>query len=159
MADRLSQFKIDAGVDFLAVLRLSPSTPCALADAAAQGDEIVLKVLHEAGQHLGFALANIINVADVHFVVLGGDLASLADYLLPSLRESFSNNVLPIVGSEVKFLISALGRDAVAFGGIALAMDGFLPLLPNDIWRSSPTGRTDRQNWRIALEQKNRPSP
>jgi len=110
-----------------------------------------------AGQHLGFALANMINMVDVHFIVLGGDLASLAEYLLPSLRKAFSDNVLAVVGSEVKFLISALGRDAVAFGGIALAMDGFLPLLPNDI--CSPTGRADRQNLRIALEQKNWPSP
>jgi predicted NBD/HSP70 family sugar kinase len=98
-----------------------------IAEAAAQGDKIVLKVLGEAGEHLGFALANITNVVDVHFIVLGGDLASLAEYLLPSLKKTFIDNVLPIVGSEIKFLVSALGRDAVAFGGIALAMDAFLP--------------------------------
>jgi predicted NBD/HSP70 family sugar kinase len=54
-----------------------------IADAAAHGDEIVLEILREAGWHLGFALANMINAADVRKIVLGGDLAVLADYLLP----------------------------------------------------------------------------
>lgn len=96
--------------------------------AARQHDKAVLKVLQEAGQHLGLALANLVNTVDVRHVVLGGDLAVMADYLLPSLRKAFFANVLEATGADVRFLVSALGRDAVTLGGVALALEGFLPL-------------------------------
>lgn len=99
-----------------------------IADAAAHGDEIVLEILREAGRHLGFALANMINAADVRNIVLGGDLAVLADYLLPSVWEALFANVLAVVGTDVQLLVSTLGQDAVAFGGVALAMENFIPL-------------------------------
>ena len=84
--------------------------------------------LLEAGGHLGLALANLVNTVDVRYVVLGGDLAVLADHLLSSLRKTFFANVLQTVGAEVRFLVSVLGKDAVARGGVALALEGFLPL-------------------------------
>jgi len=97
-------------------------------EAARQHDKTVLKVLQEAGRHLGLALANLVNSVDVRHVVLGGDLAVMAGYLLPSLREAFFANVLGAVGADVRFLVSALGKDAVALGGVALALEGYLPL-------------------------------
>jgi predicted NBD/HSP70 family sugar kinase len=74
------------------------------------------------------ALANLVNTVDVRHVVLAGDLAVMSGYLLPSLRKAFFANILGIVGADVRFLVSALGKDAVALGGVALALEGYLPL-------------------------------
>jgi predicted NBD/HSP70 family sugar kinase len=99
-----------------------------LVDAALQGDKVTLKALREAGRHLGLALANVANTVDVRHIVLGGDLAALADYLLPSLQKVFFDNVLQAISADVEILVSALPKDAVALGGVALALEGFLPL-------------------------------
>ncbi len=116
-----------------------------IADAASRGDRVVLKVLQEAGAHLGIALANLVYAVNLRHIVLGGDLAELADYLLPSIRKVLSANVPLPSGANIQLHVSTLGRDAVAFGGVALAMEGFLPVLPNGISRSSPDRRTHLQ--------------
>jgi predicted NBD/HSP70 family sugar kinase len=116
-----------------------------IADAASRGDRVVLKVLQEAGAHLGIALANVVYAVNLRHIVLGGDLAELADYLLPSIRKVLSANVASPSGANIQLHVSALGRDAVAFGGVALAMEGFLPVLPNGISYSSPDRRTQVQ--------------
>ncbi|QNP74084.1 ROK family transcriptional regulator [Streptomyces roseirectus] len=57
-----------------------------LAGRAADGDEAVRRALREAGTALGIALTGAVNLLDPESVVLGGALAGLAPWLLPSLE-------------------------------------------------------------------------
>jgi predicted NBD/HSP70 family sugar kinase len=126
-----------------------------IADAASRGDRVVLKVLQEAGAHLGIALANLVYAVNLRHIVLGGDLAELADYLLPSIRKVLSANVA-LPSGDIQLHVSALGRDAVAFGGVALAMEGFLPvvaerhfaLLPGSANAPPAFGQTETNRFR-----------
>ena len=101
-------------------------TLAAISAAAAAGDEVVCRVLDEAGRHLGRALANVINILSPCRVVLAGVLAELAPHLLPATRAALERDVLAAIWRQSELVVSTLGQDAVAMGGIALAMQDFL---------------------------------
>ncbi len=98
-----------------------------VAAAAAAGDPVVLGVLEEAGGHLGAALANVVNMVNPRAVVLGGNLATLAAYLLPAARRVFAVNGLPVMLEDAEVLVSPMGAEAVPMGGVALALELFQP--------------------------------
>ncbi len=106
--------------------RFSPNAMAAEQDAAS--DPAVQAVLDEAGWVLGLAMANLVNLLNPRRIVLAGSLAASSGHLLPNARSALAENVLPVMGSEVEIMVSALGADAVALGGVGLAMEGFLPL-------------------------------
>ncbi|MEU4846649.1 ROK family protein [Streptomyces gilvosporeus] len=61
-----------------------------LARRAADGDAAATGALHEAGTALGIALAGAVNLLDPRAVVLGGALAELAPWILPSLERELA---------------------------------------------------------------------
>ncbi len=104
----------------------------AIAAAAADGDAPVLAVLEEAGAHLGLAIANIVNSLNPRAVVLGGNLAVLAEPLLAAARRALATNGLAVMLDATSILVSPFGTDAVPMGGAALALDAFQPM-PQDL--------------------------
>jgi predicted NBD/HSP70 family sugar kinase len=100
----------------------------AVARAAAGGDAIVCDILAAAGEHLGVALANLINVVNPGRIVLGGNLAALGPYLLPSAQRVLDTHALAALRDSATILVSELGADAVPLGGVAMAMADLLPL-------------------------------
>ena len=87
----------------------------------------VAEVLGEAGWMLGLALADLINLLSPRRIVFAGSLAVLSPFLQPRAREALAANVLQAAGDRAEIIESALGPEAVALGGVALAMNGFLP--------------------------------
>ncbi len=61
-----------------------------LARRAADGDAATVGALREAGTALGIALAGAVNLLDPQAVVLGGALAGLAPWILPSLERELA---------------------------------------------------------------------
>lgn len=100
----------------------------AVAQAAASGDAVVCDILATAGEHLGIALGNLINVVNPESIVLGGNLAALGPYLLPSAQRVLSSHALAVLRDSANILVSELGADAVPLGGVAMAMADLLPL-------------------------------
>ncbi|MDT0610861.1 ROK family transcriptional regulator [Streptomyces lancefieldiae] len=77
-----------------------------LAGRAAEGDEAVRQALREAGTALGIALTGAVNLLDPQSVVLGGALAGLAPWLLPSLRDELARRT---AGPACPVSVSELG--------------------------------------------------
>ncbi|MBQ0878101.1 ROK family transcriptional regulator [Streptomyces sp. WAC05458] len=77
-----------------------------LAGRAAEGDEAVRHALREAGTALGIALTGAVNLLDPESVVLGGALAGLAPWLLPSLRAELARRT---AGPACPVAVSELG--------------------------------------------------
>lgn len=106
--------------------------PCAglreVAHLAAQHDEVAREVLEEAGATLGTALATVLNLTNPRRIVLGGGLAQVADHLLPGVQRMIARDALGPASEGVAVTVSELGEEAVAMGGVALAMEGFLSL-------------------------------
>ncbi|MGW5661464.1 ROK family protein [Streptomyces sp. NPDC003758] len=101
-----------------AVLRAAGLTPGEdrvelLAERAAQDDREVLRALRGAGTALGIALTGAVNLLDPETVVLGGALAALAPWLLPSLERELARRT---AGPACAVSVSRLGSEGPLLG-------------------------------------------
>lgn len=97
-----------------------------LARRAADGDAATLGALREAGSALGIALAGGVQLLDPQAVVLGGALAGLARWVLPSLERELTSRttVAAQPGRTGRPLVhvSALGADGPLLGAAHAAL-------------------------------------
>ncbi len=119
----------------LRILEEKGHTVATIRDVAAlarSGEQTVLEVLDHTGHLLGLALAALIDSIDPGTIVLGGNLAIVGEYILPSLVKTLKIHTLEPIFSETAVMISSIGEDSVPMGGIALALEGLftLPHLP-----------------------------
>lgn len=84
-----------------------------LAGRAAEGDEEVRRALRDAGTALGIALTGAVNLLDPESVVLGGALAGLAPWLLPSLEAELDRRT---AGPACPVSVSRLGPEGPLLG-------------------------------------------
>ncbi|QJT00091.1 ROK family transcriptional regulator [Streptomyces asoensis] len=84
-----------------------------LAGRAADGDPEVRRALREAGTALGIALTGALNLLDPEGVVLGGALAGLAPWLLPSLETELARRT---AGPARPVSVSRLGPEGPLLG-------------------------------------------
>ena len=89
---------------------------------AEAGDSTVLAVLAETGELVGRALSASINALGPSHLVIGGTLAIVAPWMLPSLRKTLARAAMEQVAARLDILLSPLGADAVMMGGVALAL-------------------------------------
>ncbi|MCI0386909.1 ROK family transcriptional regulator [Streptomyces sp. CNQ085] len=83
-----------------------------LATRAEDGDRAVLGALAEAGSALGTALTGTVNLLDPRTVVLGGALARLAPWLLPSLEHELGRRL----ANPPSVSVSRLGAEGPLLG-------------------------------------------
>ncbi|MET8244135.1 ROK family transcriptional regulator [Streptomyces sp. NPDC005202] len=84
-----------------------------LATRAAAGDQDVRRALRDAGTALGVALTGAVNLLDPETVVLGGALAGLAPWLLPSLEAELARRT---AGPACPVSVSRLGPEGPLLG-------------------------------------------
>ncbi|PKW06252.1 Sugar kinase of the NBD/HSP70 family, may contain an N-terminal HTH domain [Streptomyces sp. 1222.5] len=84
-----------------------------LAERAAAGDERVREALRDAGTALGIALTGAVNLLDPETVVLGGALAGLSPWLLPSLENELADRT---AGPACPVAVSRLGSEGPLLG-------------------------------------------
>ncbi|WP_128378023.1 ROK family transcriptional regulator [Streptomyces cavernae] len=84
-----------------------------LAKRAADGDQDVRRALRGAGTALGIALTGAVNLLDPEVVVLGGALAGLAPWLLPSLERELGRRA---AGPACVVSVSRLGSEGPLLG-------------------------------------------
>ncbi|MEU8967979.1 ROK family transcriptional regulator [Streptomyces monashensis] len=84
-----------------------------LAGRAEDGDERVRAALRDAGAALGIALTGAVNLLDPETVVLGGALAGLSPWLLPSLEAELTGRT---AGPACPVTVSRLGSEGPLLG-------------------------------------------
>lgn len=84
-----------------------------LARRAQEGDENVRRALRDAGTALGIALTGAVNLLDPESVVLGGALAGLSPWLLPSLERELADRTK---GPACPVSVSRLGSEGPLLG-------------------------------------------
>lgn len=84
-----------------------------LAARAEEGDEAVRRALRDAGAALGIALTGAVNLLDPETVVLGGALAGLSPWLLPSLSDELTGRT---AGPACPVSVSGLGPEGPLLG-------------------------------------------
>lgn len=96
-----------------------------LADAIARaqaGDPGCVRVIADAGRHIGVAAANLANLLNPEVIVVGGELAQAGDLLLEPLRTVVRRYAIPSAASLAEVVTTQLGDRAEALGALALAL-------------------------------------
>lgn len=121
-----------AGVDaVLAGLRLTHGTDLTIREVirlGRDGDAGCRRALADAGRTIGTALGAFCNLLNPARVVVGGELGSAGDLLLPAIRESLDRGVIRSAGEDVTVVEGALGDRAEVLGALALAVRSGSPL-------------------------------
>jgi len=94
-----------------------------VAVAASMGDESAASLLREAGELIGVALANAVNLLNPSLVVIGGGLAGAGAALLDGVRDSLARYTMMGIAGDLRLELSRLGPEATALGGALLAME------------------------------------
>lgn len=87
-----------------------------------------LGVMDEAGEILGLALSNFINLLNPPNIVVGGGLAVLAPYLMPAAERVLRRHALPEALAHCTILISELSKEPHSRGPLAVALQGLSQL-------------------------------
>jgi predicted NBD/HSP70 family sugar kinase len=103
--------------------RGSPAADIAeVAMRAEAGDPQVLALLVETGDMIGRALAGSVNALNPSHLVLGGNVAVVAPWMLTALRNALARAAMEQLAARLNIELSPLGADAVPMGGVALAL-------------------------------------
>jgi len=90
--------------------------------AIRRGDKLVEKIVEEAAEYIGIAVANLVNLLNPEVVVLGGGvMEALADEMMPAIVKSAKNHVMPGLFKNVEIMASKLGDNAGITGAAVLA--------------------------------------
>lgn len=87
-----------------------------VANLARQGDPEALKVVREAGEALGIAVASMAMVLNIDLNVVGGSVVKIGDPLFEAARKTVPNFCFKAVGEGVKVVPTALGDDGPILG-------------------------------------------
>ncbi len=101
-------------------------TTTAIEDAALGGDPLALRVVEEAAEYLGIAVAGMLNLLNPGKVIIGGGLSRLGELLLSRLRRSMASRTLVSSIAPTEIVTSELGPRTVAIGAATLVLQNAL---------------------------------
>lgn len=90
---------------------------------ARAGDRRAESVITRAGETLGLALANLVNLLDPEMIVIGGGVAAAGNLLLEPARKTMVRWAQPLSGRRVRIRRSRLGERACLLGAAQLAFN------------------------------------
>jgi predicted NBD/HSP70 family sugar kinase len=115
-------------------------TVAALVAAARDGDLACARVLADAGETLGAALAAVLNILNPDRVVLGGELGDAGELVLGSLRERLARNALASAVGSASVVPGELGLRAEALGAVLLVLTEAERFAPASARRRATSG-------------------
>lgn len=95
-------------------------------DAALAGDPLSRRLVHEAAEHLGVAIASMLNLMNPAKVIFGGGLTRVGDLLLEPLRETVKRRTLVSSVDASALVMSELGPRAGAVGAATMVLKAAL---------------------------------
>lgn len=89
---------------------------------AREGDSTSIRILNKAGDYLGRALANAVNLLDPAVIYIGGGMSRSLDLMAEPIRRRIESDAL-FMHHDIPVLPTALGYDASLLGAFALAAE------------------------------------
>jgi predicted NBD/HSP70 family sugar kinase len=99
--------------------------------AAADNDSLAYRILNDAADHIGVALADVINLLNPGVVIFSGPLFKVEpQIMLESIKRVIKERALEKAANEVRLMISGLGANAPALGAARFAASRLIVNLP-----------------------------
>ena len=119
IVDRFKALAAEPG----ASTRVTTPAMHAIEDAALADDPLAMRVVHDAAEYLGVAIAGILNLMNPTAVIIGGGLSRLGDRLLLPLRAAVVQRTFAGATAASEIHVSPLGERGVAIGAATLVLD------------------------------------
>jgi glucokinase len=91
-----------------------------LAKAVAEGDQLTIDTLVEAGHYLGLGLASIVNIVSPTRIILGGGVIEAVGLLFDVARDHTHREALPAAAGRTEIVKAGLGDNAGVVGAALL---------------------------------------
>jgi glucokinase len=88
--------------------------------AALEGDALAKTVVRRAGEMLGLALADYVNINNPEAIVLGGGLTRAGELYREPVERELRRRALPALGEVVRLVSPELGEDVGPIGAVLL---------------------------------------
>ncbi|MGH6657195.1 MAG: ROK family protein, partial [Actinocrinis sp.] len=95
-----------------------------LVDLLRRGERGAMRVVEDAGDAVGRALAPAVMLLNPRLIVIGGELATAGDALFGPLRRALLRNTMTSHGQPLRIEASDLGDSAGVRGAAALVLEG-----------------------------------
>ena len=102
---------------FESAKKLEPKT---IQEAAAQGDPFCKELWQEAGEQLGCALANLVNIFNPERIILCGGVSKVGDLLLKPALKTLSERAFATPAQKVKVTVSKFDQQLGVVGAALL---------------------------------------
>ncbi|KRL12910.1 ROK family glucokinase [Schleiferilactobacillus perolens] len=91
-------------------------------DLAKDNDPLASKVVDRVCFYLGLALANVGNMLNPKYIVIGGGVSAAGDILLNGVQKYFEENTFPNVRHTTALRLATLGNEAGVIGAASLVL-------------------------------------
>ncbi|WP_251033454.1 ROK family transcriptional regulator [Bacillus sp. ISL-75] len=90
--------------------------------AAKEGDRFAILLLEEAGQSLGLAAANMINILKPSKLIVEGSIFEVGDFVLSQLKKRIEKYTFKRSHEEISVVCSELGKTGMVLGAVTLVL-------------------------------------
>jgi glucokinase-like ROK family protein len=101
--------------------------------AAKNGDKLSQDVIERAGRYLGLGFANLINLFDPKFLIIGGGIVEVADIVVPIIKDIIRIKVMGDEAKEIPILVSSFGQNLYSIGAATLVIEKEINSFPVEI--------------------------
>ncbi len=84
--------------------------------AAGRQDALSIRIVQEAAEYIGLALASVINLVDPELIVLEGGLSRAGEPFIADIRTHAQRYQMKYTGRNTRIVVSGLGEQAAAIG-------------------------------------------
>ncbi len=92
-------------------------------EAALHGDQFAINLLSEVGEHLGKAIAILIQIFNPGMIILGGKMAESGQYITIPVQKSINTYSMHKISEGVTIKNSEMGKEIGLKGALAVAME------------------------------------
>lgn len=96
--------------------------------AALAGDAASRAAIQRAGEHVGVALAGLVNLTNPSLILVDGGVARAGELLLEPIRRAVAARSLAIASQHARIVVGELHDNAIALGAVATVTDAAFDL-------------------------------
>lgn len=113
-----------------------------VAEAAANGDSRMRRLLSEAGMLIGLTLAQLVNFFNPSLVIIGGGVTEAGDFFLAAIRQATYARSTPLATRDLRITRQRLSKQSGLVGAAAVVIDELLRADQLSVWidEKSPHG-------------------
>jgi glucokinase len=98
-----------------------------LIQLARQGSPAAKKIVAQAGEYLGIALANLVSILNPEIIVIGGGVSAAGNLMLSPAKKTMRQWAQPLATKQVRIVHSRLGERAALLGMAKMVFDIHTP--------------------------------